>query len=202
MCIRDREAAELNYTEAESLIPGRIVEDAPEDWIGGDVELQLLDVSKDTLGASESDEDEGDDPENNERELDFIIQKIKEIYAAKKQVQNPDGTFRQIEWRDFAILRRSLAGWGTRAVEAMRQAGIPAVVNERDGYFEAQEIQLLLALLSVIDNPEQDLPMAAVLHSGLVGLDANELGALRLSGDGSLWSLMPAYAEEAQDRCV
>ena len=81
----------------------------------------------------------------------------------------------------------------------MRQAGIPAVVNERDGYFEAQEIQLLLALLSIIDNPEQDLPMAAVLHSGLVGLDANELGALRLSGEGSLWSLMPTYAEEAQD---
>ena len=197
--IMTEEAAELNYTEAESLIPGRIVEDAPEDWVGGDVELQLLDVSKDTLSASESDEDEGDDPENNERELDFIIQKIKEIHAAKKQVQNPDGTFRQIEWRDFAILRRSLAGWGTRAVEAMRQAGIPAVVNERDGYFEAQEIQLLLALLSIIDNPEQDLPMAAVLHSGLVGLDANELGALRLSGEGSLWSLMPAYAKEVQD---
>ena len=197
--IMTEEAAELNYTEAESLIPGRIVEDAPEDWIGGDVELQLLDVSKDTLSASESDEDEGGDPENNERELDFIIQKIKEIHGAKKKVQNPDGTFRQIEWRDFAILRRSLAGWGTRAVEAMRQAGIPAVVNERDGYFEAQEIQLLLALLSIIDNPEQDLPMAAVLHSGLVGLDANELGALRLSGKGSLWSLMPAYAEEAQD---
>ena len=197
--IMTEEAAELNYTEAESLIPGRIVEDTPEDWVGGDVELQLLDVSKDTLSASESDEDEGDDPENNERELDFIIQKIKEIHGAKKKVQNPDGTFRQIEWRDFAILRRSLAGWGTRAVEAMRQAGIPAVVNERDGYFEAQEIQLLLALLSIIDNPEQDLPMAAVLHSGLVGLDANELGALRLSGEGSLWSLMPAYAEEAQD---
>ena len=197
--IMTEEAAELNYTEAESLIPGRIVEDAPEDWVGGDVELQLLDVSKNTLSASESDEDEGDDPENNERELDFIIQKIKEIHGAKKKVQNPDGTFRQIEWRDFAILRRSLAGWGTRAVEAMRQAGIPAVVNERDGYFEAQEIQLLLALLSIIDNPEQDLPMAAVLHSGLVGLDANELGALRLSGEGSLWSLMPTYAEEAQD---
>ena len=197
--IMTEEAAELNYTEAESLIPGRIVEDAPEDWIGGDVELQLLDVSKDTLSASESDEDEGGDPENNERELDFIIQKIKEIHGAKKKVQNPDGTFRQIEWCDFAILRRSLAGWGTRAVEAMRQAGIPAVVNERDGYFEAQEIQLLLALLSIIDNPEQDLPMAAVLHSGLVGLDANELGALRLSGEGSLWSLMPAYAKEAQD---
>ena len=199
--IMTQEAAELDYGEKESLIPGRIVEDAPSDWVGGAVELHLLDTS-DTNCSDESDGDfeaAGDEPENNERELDFIIQKIKELHASKKQVQNADGTFRQIQWRDFAVLRRSLAGWGTRAVAAMRQAGIPAVVNERDGYFEAQEIQLLLSLLQIIDNPEQDLPMAAVLHSGLVGLDANELGALRLTGDGSLWSVMPLYAEQAQD---
>ena len=199
--IMTQEAAELDYGEKESLIPGRIVEKAPSDWVGGAVELHLLDTS-DTNCSDESDGDfeaAGDEPENNERELDFIIQKIKELHASKKQVQNADGTFRQIQWRDFAVLRRSLAGWGTRAVAAMRQAGIPAVVNERDGYFEAQEIQLLLSLLQIIDNPEQDLPMAAVLHSGLVGLDANELGALRLTGDGSLWSVMPLYAEQAQD---
>ena len=199
--IMTQEAAELDYGEKESLIPGRIVEDAPSDWVGGAVELDLLDTS-DTNRSDESDGDSeaaGDEPENNERELDFIIQKIKELHASKKQVQNADGSFRQIQWRDFAVLRRSLAGWGTRAVAAMRQAGIPAVVNERDGYFEAQEIQLLLSLLQIIDNPEQDLPMAAVLHSGLVGLDANELGALRLTGDGSLWSVMPLYAEQAQD---
>lgn len=199
--IMTQEAAELDYGEKESLIPGRIVEDAPSDWVGGAVELHLLDTS-DTNRSDESDGDSetvGDEPENNERELDFIIQKIKELHASKKHVQNADGSFRQIQWRDFAVLRRSLAGWGTRAVAAMRQAGIPAVVNERDGYFEAQEIQLLLSLLQIIDNPEQDLPMAAVLHSGLVGLDANELGALRLTGDGSLWSVMPLYAEQAQD---
>ena len=199
--IMTQEAAELDYGEKESLIPGRIVEDAPSDWVGGAVELHLLDTS-DTNRSDETDGDSetaGDEPENNERELDFIIQKIKELHASKKRVQNADGSFRQIQWRDFAVLRRSLAGWGTRAVAAMRQAGIPAVVNERDGYFEAQEIQLLLSLLQIIDNPEQDLPMAAVLHSGLVGLDANELGALRLTGDGSLWSVMPLYAEQDQD---
>ena len=199
--IMTQEAAELDYGEKESLIPGRIVEEAPSDWVGGAVELHLLDMS-DTNRSDETDGDSetaGDEPENNERELDFIIQKIKELHASKKQVQNADGSFRQIQWRDFVVLRRSLAGWGTRAVAAMRQAGIPAVVNERDGYFEAQEIQLLLSLLQIIDNPEQDLPMAAVLHSGLVGLDANELGALRLTGDGSLWSVMPLYAERAQD---
>lgn len=199
--IMTQEAAELDYGEKESLIPGRIVEEAPSDWVGGAVELHLLDTS-DTNRSDETDGDSetaGDEPENNERELDFIIQKIKKLHASKKQVQNADGSFRQIQWRDFAVLRRSLAGWGTRAVAAMRQAGIPAVVNERDGYFEAQEIQLLLSLLQIIDNPEQDLPMAAVLHSGLVGLDTNELGALRLTGDGSLWSVMPLYAEQAQD---
>ena len=199
--IMTQEAAELDYGEKESLIPGRIVEEAPSDWVGGAVELHLLDTS-DTNRSDETDGDSetaGDEPENNERELDFIIQKIKELHASKKQVQNADGSFRQIQWRDFAVLRRSLAGWGTRAVAAMRQAGIPAVVNERDGYFEAQEIQLLLSLLQIIDNPEQDLPMAAVLHSGLVGLDANELGALRLTRGGSLWSVMPLYAEQAQD---
>lgn len=199
--IMTQEAAELDYGEKESLIPGRIVEEAPSDWVGGAVELHLLDTS-DTNRSDETEGDSetaGDEPENNERELDFIIQKIKELHASKKQVQNADGSFRQIQWRDFAVLRRSLAGWGTRAVAAMRQAGIPAVVNERDGYFEAQEIQLLLSLLQIIDNPEQDLPMAAVLHSGLVGLDANELGALRLTGDGSLWSVMSLYAEQAQD---
>lgn len=199
--IMTQEAAELDYGEKESLIPGRIVEDAPSDWVGGAVELHLLDTS-DTNRSDETDGDSetaGDEPENNERELDFIIQKIKELHASKKRVQNADGSFRQIQWRDFAVLRRSLAGWGTRAVAAMRQAGIPAVVNERDGYFEAQEIQLLLSLLQIIDNPEQDLPMAAVLHSGLVGLDANELGALRLTRGGSLWSVMPLYAEQAQD---
>ena len=199
--IMTQEAAELDYGEKESLIPGRIVEDAPSDWVGGAVELHLLDTS-DTNRSEETDGDSetaGDEPENNERELDFIIQKIKELHASRKQVQNTDGSFRQIQWRDFAVLRRSLAGWGTRAVAAMRQAGIPAVVNERDGYFEAQEIQLLLSLLQIIDSPEQDLPMAAVLHSGLVGLDANELGTLRLTGDGSLWSVMPLYVEQAQD---
>lgn len=227
--IMTAEAAELDYTERESLIPGRIVEDAPENWVGGDVEIHLLDVQNTNDGTDDvgmfgsdhsqsssamssssgrsvsgdtADSDGEDSPENNERELDFIIRKMKAMHASKMQVQNPDGSFRQIQWRDFAILRRSLAGWGTRAVAAMRQAGIPAVVNERDGYFEAQEIQLLLSLLQIIDNPEQDLPMAAVLHSGLVGLDANELGALRLSGEGSLWQLLPIYAETSENTDV
>ena len=79
--IMTQEAAELDYGEKESLIPGRIVEDAPSDWVGGAVELHLLDTS-DTNRSDETEGDSetaGDEPENNERELDFIIQKIQGI---------------------------------------------------------------------------------------------------------------------------
>ena len=54
-------------------------------------------------------------------------------------------------------------------------------------------------MLSIIDNPGTRLADGGGITLWLVGLDANELGALRLSGKGSLWSLIPAYAEKAQD---
>ena len=54
-------------------------------------------------------------------------------------------------------------------------------------------------MLSIIDNPGARLADGGGIALWPCGLDANELGALRLSGEGSLWSLMPAYAEEAQD---
>ena len=211
--IMTESAAELTYGERESLVPGRIVDDAPAEWIGGDVELHLIDVSKEAMESSSNaigaSEDEGDEPENEERELGFIIEKILELKHNGSLVQEKDGSFRPLEWRDIVILRRSLAGKGNRMVEAMRNAGIPAYVNEASGYFDALEIQMMLSLLSIIDNPEQDLPMAAILHSGLVGLDANELGHIRLLGKQlppnsapnrtSLWSLLPIYAEQTGD---
>ena len=44
---------------------------------------------------------------------------------------------RSVKLSGVTLLFAQILGWlGTRAVEAMRQAGIPAVVNERDGYFE------------------------------------------------------------------
>ena len=125
--------------------------------MGGAVELHLLDTS-DTNRSDESDGDSetvGDEPENNERELDFIIQKIKELHASKETCAKRGWIVSsKFNGATLPYCAGPLAGWGTRAVAAMRQAGIPAVVNERDGYFEAQEIQLLLSLLQIIDNPE------------------------------------------------
>lgn len=210
-------AAELDYGEKEALVAGREVEDPPSNWIGGPAELLLVDVAKDQEGApasespsssqeswgaeDDSSEDQDTSPEAQDLELAMIIDEIKKYMAKDEKgnacytVQDPDGHFRPIQYKDIVILRRSLAGFGNRMVEAMRNANIPAYVEEKNGYFESMEIQLLLSLLQIIDNPEQDLPMAAVLHSPMVGLSAEDIGSLRISGNGSLWSLLPAYAE-------
>ena len=62
------------------------------------------------------------------------------------------------------------------------------------------EVQFVLSLLQIIDNPEQDLPMAIVLQSPLIGMDANDLGRLRLSvGENSLWSGLRPFVEASQN---
>lgn len=229
--IMSAEAAELEYGEKEALNPGRKVEDAPENWVGGPVELHLIDVGEGTKStfADEGTEDtnkaskgqgsmwtasdtsasgsefasEDDvDLENDEKEIAFIIEKLQELKEQAKVVQNPDGSYRPMAWRDVVILLRSVKVKAGRMVEALRQAGIPAYAEENSGYFSALEVKLLLALLQVIDNPEQDLPMAAVLGSPFVGLDANELGHLRMSGEGSLWSLLASYGKTTDNEGV
>lgn len=205
--VMTEEGAELAYGDEEALNPGRIVKDAPPDWVGGPVELHLLETGGRSRAAAQPEQELGeeaaeeDDPEElakDEQEMQCIIEQLKRLKQQKVKVQEKDGTFREMRWRDVVILLRSLSGKANRMVEAFRNAGIPAYAEENGGYFSSLEVQLVLSLLQVIDNPEQDLPMAAVLRSPLAGLEGNELGRLRMSGEGSLWQLLPAYAKSRQ----
>ncbi|MDY3974465.1 MAG: helicase-exonuclease AddAB subunit AddA [Veillonella caviae] len=206
--IMTKEGAELSYGEEEDLYAGRVVEDGPENWIGGSVELHLLDVgdsappgesSEGRTKSNGDDSSERDELDNQDKEIAFVVEKIAELMAGEYQVQEKDGSFRPLMYRDIVILLRSTEGKGSRIVEALRAKKIPAYAESKTGYFSAIEIKLLLALLQIIDNPEQDLPMAIVLASAFVGMDANELGRLRLSGDGSLWTVLPEYAKSTQN---
>ncbi len=70
---------------------------------------------------------------------------------------------RDVEYRDIVILMRSLAKKANDYVEVLRLAGVPVSCEATAGYFEATEISDVVALLKVLDNPQRDIELAAVL---------------------------------------
>jgi ATP-dependent helicase/nuclease subunit A len=90
------------------------------------------------------------------------------------------GGLRPLAYRDIVILLRATAGWGETMLEEFRAAGIPVYVEQSGGYFAATEVELMLSLLRVIDNPLQDIPLAAVLRSPIVGISEEQLAQIRI----------------------
>lgn len=92
------------------------------------------------------------------------------------------GGLRPVRYSDIVILLRSMSGQADTFVQTLNEMGIPARAATGTGYFSAPEVQTALNLLRVLDNPRQDIPMAAVLASPIVGLSGEELAILRVRG--------------------
>ena len=94
--------------------------------------------------------------------------RLLELMTAGHQVWDAS-KFRPMQWSDVAILLRSPSGKAESYAKEFSRLKIPLEVA-RGGFYESQEISDLLSLLKVLDNPLQDIPALAVLHSPLVGL--------------------------------
>lgn len=101
-----------------------------------------------------------------------MVQGENPLYVRGKNGYHP------IEYRDIVILLRSLSGWSEEFIETLTEMGIPAYSATKTGYFSAAEVETVLDFLRIIDNPRQDIPLAAVLRSCLVGLSDEELAYL------------------------
>lgn len=87
---------------------------------------------------------------------------------------------RPVRYADIVVLMRSYSSVASVYAEEFQDMEIPVYAETATGYFGAGEVETMLSLLKVIDNPHQDIPLAAVLRSPLVGLNGSELGKLRL----------------------
>jgi ATP-dependent helicase/nuclease subunit A len=87
---------------------------------------------------------------------------------------------RDVEYRDIVILMRSLARKANDYVQVLRLAGVPVSCEATAGYFEATEISDCLALLKVLDNPQRDIELAAVLRSPFFKISDTELAKIRI----------------------
>ena len=140
-------------------------------------ELLLLEVAKET-----SEELFGAQMSKEEAEAHMIAERIQRLHA--------DG----VKYRDMVILLRSPGSWADTLVEILGEDGVPAYCTSNEGYFDTVEVETVLALLDVIDNPQQDIPLAAVLHSPIYQFTDEELAEL-VAHFGSLRAALPQAPE-------
>lgn len=89
---------------------------------------------------------------------------------------------RNVRCKDIVILMRSVKGVADGVVRILGSMGIPAYSEVRTGYFDAPEVQTLLSFLEILDNPRQDIPLAAVLLSPWPGFTPEELAVITARG--------------------
>jgi len=200
--------AELEYGEAERLNPGPDYPEEAGNILDGPIELCLIDRddSEDLVENGQGEEGEGKEEmavelaaegelSGFELEARLMVKKISELMLGEYRVFDKSlKEYRPLAWRDIVILLRSVKGKANIVLDVLRQAGIPAYAELDAGYFREIEVQIMLSLLSVIDNPRQDIALAAVLRSPLAGFSAEELVAIRLEKQGDdLWSALTTY---------
>lgn len=150
----------LCYGEAEMLregIPHVPINDA-------EVELYGIDVQKDTY----------------EEEATFVARRITELLDGKHMVRNGD-ILRPITADDIVILLRSPGSVGGEFRFALERAGIPCHIGGDSNLLQAPEVESLHAILQIIHNPLQDIPLLAALTSPVFGFTADDLAFIRSS---------------------
>ena len=115
--------------------------------------------------------------------------------VAAKRIQEMKEENPSLNYRDFVILTRSARNSGPVYVSVLEKNGIPAVFDSSTGYFDAYEVQIVMDLLKVIDNPRQEIPLAGVMHSYFACFDAEEMAAVKGSArNEQLWDCVSRNA--------
>jgi len=184
--------ADIDYDESAKLIPA-------EECAANNptVELHVLDETErnaDTQGQDEEEFAGGEDAEESfgdtarQRQAAMIAQRIRQMVGeetGKAEFQIYDkqqGGLRDVGYRDIVILMRSPAKRVNDYVDVLRLAGVPVSCEDATGYFEATEISDMLGIMRVLDNPQRDIELAAVLRSWFFKISDSELAKIRLLG--------------------
>ncbi len=157
-----------------------------------------------TAMAGEAGKKETAVPRRTARELEaaMIGNRIERLCREQRIWDGKKREYRALEYGDVVILLRSLTGWGDVFVRVLTEQGIPAYTESRTGYFDTVEVRTLLNLLRVVDNPRQDIPLAAVMRSMMGGFTDEELAKIRsFCQDQRFFQACRVYGEngEAKD---
>ncbi|MDW7650040.1 MAG: helicase-exonuclease AddAB subunit AddA [Bacillota bacterium] len=181
------QAAEIEYDSVAELVCGAQYPDVSGgNVLSSTVEFHLVERNADEAGTAD---ENGDDTQENlsalEREGVIAASRIQELIGNGKEAalvfDKELESYRPLGYRDIVILLRATSNRADKLVDLLGRFGIPAYAELTSGYFAATEVETMISLLKILDNPCQDIPLAAVLRSPLVGLDTQQLAAIRES---------------------
>lgn len=194
-------AGEMAYGAEAELVFGAFFGPPDEETgHGGDVpvEVHLLERDDDAMeaadeGASGAERTpaaaaagEGDSPLSDmsafEREATLVAKRIQQLVRGGEAVvwDRAAGRYRPARYSDIVILMRTVRHRANELVNVLADEDVPAYAELGTGYFAATEVETMMALLAVLDNPRQDIELAAVLRSPIVGCSTEDLARVRL----------------------
>lgn len=189
--IMQRDVGGVEYDSDAALYPGAVFPDDPQ----GDryrTRILLADSAAESLDASGAD---------NAKELEsaMIAEEIRRVMESQ-QISDGEGGLRPVNYSDIVILLRSPGSWGDELAEQLAARGIPSHQMSQTGYFGTSEVQTVLNLCRVIDNPLQDIPLAALMRSLFFDFTDAQLAQIRLVGEAAFfYDHVTAYATDGTD---
>lgn len=202
--IMSESVGELDYSDIEKLNPGASYPENCDESrkIGGEVELHLIE----TVDLNKEDTSEPSDTQSNGEESDIeenldedemldnlqqearmvanrIIELLQQDESGKKfsVLDKKTNEYRDLQFKDIVILLRTTKNWTDIFTEELSKSGIPTYSDTGSGFFKTPEVQVVLSLLQIIDNPYQDIPLLSVLRSPIGNFSTDDLAELRLA---------------------
>lgn len=186
--IMKKETGELDYTVDERLNPMASFKESDEN-VGGAVEILLVDEKSDEEYEDEiilTDEYSEDFEEMKSFKLE-CIKIANTIYNMMNNKENPFKVYdknlddyRKVEYKDIVILMRSPSSNTKILEEVFLEYNIPIYAESTGGYFDTFEVDTIINLLKIIDNPMQDIPLISVMYSPIYNFTSTELSEIRL----------------------
>ncbi len=185
--IMSKKLGDVEYNEEEYLNFGADYPD-PEENIeySGIAELNIIDLKEKEDDIYKETIEEVNDNDNQERiedavlEARFVANRIQEILDSDYHVYDRKKGYRKVKAKDICVLLRATSVLAPIYEKEISEKGISVFSDSSSTYLESMEVQTIMSLLKIIDNPMQDIPLITVLRSNIFSFTDNDLIQIRL----------------------
>ena len=186
--IMSEKLGDVQYNEEEYLNYGadypKLEEEMPH---AGTAELHIIDLKEET--EDEDEQVEGEEEQEIEERVEdaviearFVAKKIKELFDKNYMVfDKAEKQYRKIRPKDICVLLRATTVLAPIYEKEISDIDKPVFSDSSSTYLESMEVETIMSLLKIIDNPMQDIPLVTVLRSSICGFTDNELIKIRIN---------------------